>query len=238
MKQDALIEAGLTKNEAKVYLALLKIGSASVSEITRKSGVHRVNVYDVVERLLEKGLINMITRSNKNYYEASNPEELIKIIEQKKEILQEIMPELISDYKEAPEKQEVHFFKGPDGVMTAYYMMLEQKKPIYVIGSSGKTRTFLKHRHIQWDKERFRFKIPVRMLCYESVRESKIGGRGDWKIKFLPDKYKNPALIDICGDLILILLVTDNVQAIVIENKDIANAYMQYFKIMWGIAKD
>src|SRR3989338_5753927 len=196
MKQEALIEAGLTKNEAKVYLALLKIGSASASEITRKSGVHRVNVYDVVHRLIEKGLISMVTRSNKNYYTASNPEELLKMIDNKKEIVQQSIPELLADYKNAPEKQDVHYFKGPDGVITAYYMMLEQKKPIYVIGSSGNTRTFLKHRHIQWDRERYKLKIPIRMLCYESVRTENIGGKGDWKIKFLPDKYKNPALID------------------------------------------
>ena len=74
------------------------------------------------------------------------------------------------------------------------------------------------------------------MICYESVRGNNIGGKGDWKIKFLPDKYKNPALIDICGNLVVIILVTDNVQAIVIDNKEIANAYMQYFKIMWNIA--
>ena len=238
MKQESLIEAGLTKNESKVYLALLKIGSASASEITRKSGVHRVNVYDVVERLMEKGLISMVTRSNKNYYTASNPEELLKMIENKKEMIKQAIPELLADYKNAPEKQDVHYFKGPDGVITAYYMMLGEHKPICVIGSSGKTRTFLKHRHAQWDKERFALKIPVRMLCYESVRGNNIGGKGDWKIRFLPDKYKNPALIDICGDLVVIILVTDNVQAIVIENKEIANAYMQYFKIMWNIAKE
>ena len=81
MKEEALIASGLTRNEAKVYLALLKIGSASVNEITRKSGIHRVNAYDVINRLMEKGLISSTMRANKTYYEAANPEELLKILD-------------------------------------------------------------------------------------------------------------------------------------------------------------
>ena len=53
-----LFEAGLTVNEAKVYIALLERGSSAVNDITKASGVHRVNVYDVIERLQTKGLIS------------------------------------------------------------------------------------------------------------------------------------------------------------------------------------
>ncbi len=236
MKEEALIASGLTKNEAKVYLALLKIGSASVNEITRKSGIHRVNVYDVINRLIEKGLINSIMKANKTYYEASNPEELLKILEQKEHLIKELLPSLMADYKTAPEKQEVHYFKGPDGVITTYHMMLGQRKPIYGIGGSGRNRQFLKHRHLKWDKERIKLGINGKLIYYESAKGKDIGGKG-FELRFLPDKFKNPLMVDICGNLVLLLLATDTISCILIENKQIADAYKKYFDIMWKIAK-
>lgn len=236
MKEEALIAAGLTKNEAKVYLALLKIGSASVNQITRKAGIHRVNVYDVITRLIEKGLISSTMRANKTYYEASDPEELLKILEQKEHLIKEALPSLKEDFKSAPEKQEVHYFKGPDGVIATYYMMLEQKQTIYAIGGSGRNRQFLKHRHVKWDKERIKLGIKGKILYYESVRGKDIGGKG-FELRFLPDKFRNPLMVDICGNLVLLLLATDTISCILIENKEIADAYRKYFNIMWEIAK-
>jgi len=46
MENTELEKIGLSPNEAKCYLALLKEGSASANEISRRSGIHRVSVYD------------------------------------------------------------------------------------------------------------------------------------------------------------------------------------------------
>ena len=236
MKQEALVEAGLTINESKVYLALLGLGEASANEITRKSGVHRVNVYDVIDRLMEKGLVSSVTKTNKKLYSAVDPKELLNIMKRKEAMLQEAMPELELDFKMAPAKQEVRYFKGPEGVITAYYMMLDQKKPIFGIGGSGRNRQFLKHRHTQWDNERKRLGIGGKLIYYEQFRKKDIGGEGI-ELRFLPDEFWNPAMVDICGNLVLILLATDTISCIVIDNKVIADAYKKYFEIMWEISK-
>ena len=237
MSHEALQAAGLTKNESKVYEALLKFGSASANEIAKKSGVHRINVYDCITRLVQKGLVSSVMKTNKRYYEASNPKELLKILELKQEQVEEALPHLLIDYNLRKEKQEVHFFRGPEGVITAYYMILDQKQPLYALGGSGLNRKYLKHRHIKWDKERIKLRIPVNALYYESYRKDKIGTKY-WKIKYLPDKFKNPAMIDICGNLVVILLASEDIMAIVIENKAIADAYRKYFNFMWQFAKN
>ena len=81
MKREQLQKAGLSPNEAKCYLTLLKIGSASANEVSRKSGVHRVSVYDALRGLAEKGLVSQITKANKLLFEAGNPEKIIEIIQ-------------------------------------------------------------------------------------------------------------------------------------------------------------
>ena len=40
MKQQTLMDIGMTKNEAQVYLSLLEMGSAKVVEIANKCKLH------------------------------------------------------------------------------------------------------------------------------------------------------------------------------------------------------
>ena len=106
MKEESLAKLGLSPNESKCYLALLKLGSASANEISRKSGIHRVSVYDALRGLHEKGLVSQITKENKLLFEAGNPEKIMEIIREKEAELQnakQIVPELLLDFKLAKE---------------------------------------------------------------------------------------------------------------------------------------
>ena len=69
-------------------------------------------------------------------------------------------------------------------------------------------------------------------MYYQQFKGKKIGDE-DWEIKFLPDNFQNPAMIDIIGNLVIILLATDEIMAVVIENKLLADAYRQHFKMLW-----
>jgi len=241
MLEQSLIDYGLTRNESKVYLALLKLGSATVVEITQSSGVHRVNVYDVLERLREKGLISMILQSNKRIYEAASPEQLINLVQQKEELINKIMPQLKDQYTMVSFKQQVHNFFGPEGVMRAYYMMLEQKRTLYALGGSGLNRKYLMHRHEMWNKERIKRKIKARGLYYEFTRSKKKDRWSDpsFTVKYMPNKFKTVGMVDVCGDLIVNLIPLEgNIMAIVVENKVLAETYRQFFHFMWSFAKD
>lgn len=239
MKEEALLSAGLTKNESKVYLALLKLGSATAAEITKGSGVHRVNVYDTLERLREKGLISTIFRAKKRIYEAANPEQLIRMVREKEEILNQAMPQLNQEFKLKKEKQKVYHFFGPEGILQAYYMMLEQNETIYALGGSGLNRKYLKHRREIFQKERQKRKVLGKGIYYEFTR-NKMGFEEDplMEVRYLPDEFRTNCMVDICGDLVINLLpIEGNVMAIVIENKALADSYRQFFYFMWQHAK-
>src|SRR3989339_2202512 len=106
MKSEQLEKAGLSPNESKCYISLLKLGATSVNEISRASGIHRVSVYDALRGLREKGLISQITKANKLLFEAGSPEKIIEIVKEKEEQLEEaknIVPELLIEFKGAKE---------------------------------------------------------------------------------------------------------------------------------------
>jgi sugar-specific transcriptional regulator TrmB len=65
MDQKFLEEAGLTPIEVRIYLVLLEKGSIRAGEITRHTGIHRRNVYDAIERLVQKGLVSYIKTNNR-----------------------------------------------------------------------------------------------------------------------------------------------------------------------------
>ena len=54
--QELFQSLGLAKNEAKIYEVLIREGNSPVGKISEKSGIHRRNVYDSLNRLIEKGL--------------------------------------------------------------------------------------------------------------------------------------------------------------------------------------
>lgn len=235
---DKLIELGFALNEAKVYLALVKLGSATTSDITRESGVHRVNVYEIIDKLKHKGLVSSLKKGRKAMYSVGDPKNLLRFVQQKEELAQQMVPELHDLYNLKKQEDEVFYFTGPEGVITAYYMMLEENAPIYAIGASGLMRKFLKHRHARFDQDRITKRIAVKALYYESLRKEKEKHAEKlWQNRFLPDTFKSPAMIDVCGKIVLILLATDTVRAIVIKNQQIADAYRKYFEFMWQFAK-
>ena len=236
LKEDALQGIGLTKNEARVYLALLELKIGTAIEITRKSKVHRVNVYDLLERLREKGLISSILQSNKRVYEVADPQQLGHLLHQKEEALQQIMPQLEQEFKLKKEEQKVFHFLGPEGVMQAYFMLLKEGATLYALGGSGLNRKYLRHRHEMWNKERLQKKIGIKALYFESVRKDKESGWHDTtvQLRYLPDTYKGLGMVDVCGKLIVNLLpVENNIMAIVIENEVLAETYRKLFSFMW-----
>ncbi|MEK6852392.1 MAG: helix-turn-helix domain-containing protein, partial [Nanoarchaeota archaeon] len=117
MDLDKLLkEMGLNEGEIKVYLALLKNGGSLAGRISRFTGVHRRNVYDITERLIQKGVIGYIVKNNRRIFEAVNPEKFLDILKEKESTLLEGMPMLREMYLSKKEKEETKFYKGIDGL--------------------------------------------------------------------------------------------------------------------------
>jgi sugar-specific transcriptional regulator TrmB len=78
---ECLKSLGLTKYEALVYIALLKLESATASEIHEISGVPRASVYTVVDQLLDKGLVSVSQSAPKRFASFSPEDSISKLME-------------------------------------------------------------------------------------------------------------------------------------------------------------
>lgn len=235
MQIEILIQAGLTKNEALIYKALLELGPSLAGQISRKTGLHRRTVYDITEMLIKKGLIGYILKNNRRIFEASNPEKFLDILKEKEESIKKILPEMLSLYSSTQEKQETNFYKGINGLKTVLEDQLQGGKEIMILGASPLAYEILEFYFKWFDIKRKKKKIKSRIIFNESKKKPKIPYS---EIKYLPNKYSSPMAINIYRDKVAIIVwKKENPLAIVIKDKEISEGYRKHFELMWRLAR-
>ncbi|MBW2989318.1 hypothetical protein KY358_03300 [Candidatus Woesearchaeota archaeon] len=245
MEAKKLESLGLSPNESKVYLALLEIGSSTADKISQKSGIHRRTVYDNIEKLLNKGLISYITKANKKYFEAADPNNLKDIIKEKKErvfrqeeVLKGILPELILSQRASKDKQEVSLYKGKEGIKAILKDILRTRKPNCVIGAHS--RKEFKGILERFHDERIRLKIKNRMIFKkEDIKRAKrFSKRQFTDVRVMPTEYTSPIAINVYGDKVgLLIRSVKNPLGILIKNKDTSDGFRAYFEVLWNNCK-
>ncbi len=242
---EVLREIGLSSNEIKVYMALIRLGSTSVTEVMKKSGVHRANIYDSLERLIGKGLVSNVMRLNKKYFECASPRNITAIIKEREKELESIMPELEAIYNQRMEKQEISHFKGKEGIK-AVLRDINNYKSYDAFGiSSNLAKVVEKYYFTQWIRERLEKNLKARMIKSRGDRLTtpNIFGlrayRKLFKVKEVPKEYYTSAATWIYGNKVAIMLESpENPIAVVIDSKEIADGFRKQFENMWKHAKD
>jgi len=84
-----LRELGLSLNEEKVYEVLVRFGKLSASQISREAMVSYGKIYEVLARLESKNLVRIISEKTKKFI-ATNPKNLIALVDKKKKELDSI----------------------------------------------------------------------------------------------------------------------------------------------------
>ncbi len=235
-------QLGLSKNEGKIYETLLEEGEASVSTIAKKANIHRRNVYDSIQRLIEKGLVFEIIQSAESRYQAVDPNKLMEMIQEKEQLLAKIMPQLQETYSKTPHKNEVYIYRGPEGWKNYLRDILRIGEPFYCIGGKGawmdeRVMNFFPH----FTEEMKKRKIECFHLFDHEVKQSKhpITNHVGKNYKFFPKGYSAPASIDIFGDHINIISnihlggMEEDFSFTVIVNQQIADAFRIWFKFMY-----
>lgn len=107
--KEHLKSLGLTKYEALVYIALLRVESASATEIHEISGVPRASVYPVLDKLMRKGLVS-VSHATPKRFTATPPEEgvehLLRQIERDAEAAREGLVAIFESREDREEKKQ------------------------------------------------------------------------------------------------------------------------------------
>ncbi len=121
-----LKKIGLNEKEAKVYLACLEYGPETISNLARFSGQKRPTLYNIVRKLLADGLLVLIRRNRRSFYDAEKPRRLLTTLRAREHELENALPQLekIRNTKQA--QPQVQIFEGLPGVQNVYDEVFEQ----------------------------------------------------------------------------------------------------------------
>lgn len=129
-----LIELGLTVKEANVYIALIQSGDSTADQLAKTTKLNRSTTYVQITLLTERGLVTTFKRGKKTFFSAESPNNLFRIIEQKKQMIthqeseiQQLVPELLKMFGGSVDRPSVRVFEGKEGLISMRNSILDQK---------------------------------------------------------------------------------------------------------------
>ena len=242
-----LKKIGLTDNEITVYLSLLEVGPGPTGIIIKKSQLHSSRVYECLEKLQAKGLVSYVIKANRKHFEVTNPKRLAdyledkqKQIEDEKEEVQKIIPELLAKQNFQKPVQEASIYSGYKGIKSLLENLLEELKKggeYFVFGAEGGMKDILGPYFKLYQKKKQNYKIKSKVIFGKKARSSPLLEEYRGMARFISSQYSSPTDTFIYDDNIIIFVWHERPPfAILIKNKSAAQSYKDYFKILWKTA--
>ena len=126
MIEKLLEELNFTQGESKVYVFLITVKEINAKQISMQTGLSLSKTYEILERLILKGLVTQLSRNNVKYYCSLPLEALNSILENEQENIlkkQKELKKLISKNKKnntVSKSTQIRIFSGYNGIKTFY----------------------------------------------------------------------------------------------------------------------
>ncbi|MEA3248099.1 MAG: helix-turn-helix domain-containing protein [Nanoarchaeota archaeon] len=228
---------GLTKTESTIYLSLLKIGEATAVKLAKETSVHRRTIYDNLNILLKKGLVNFAIKNNVKYFKATNPLAFQGFLEEKEKILSNTLPSLNSFYQNKQTSPQINIHVGIQGAKSIIEEAIQTNKTLYWVGSGlsffdaiGFSRKFIEEKLS---------KTTIKIIQTETLDiKAKLKIFKKENIRLLPKKYLSSIGYLIYDNIVVIGLIQEKeITMIKLTSKDFTTGFKNYFDIMWQIGK-
>jgi len=240
MDTQILQDLGLTQAEIKVYVALLEIGSSGAGHVLEKSGLQNSVVHRALNSLIEKSLINYVLEGRRKIYQATDPENFINFIDEKKRRFDKILPELKKKQRFAKKKKKATIYQGKRGIAEIYNKMVNSSGEYLTFGGGSPCENLM---GTSWwmniHQKRVTNKLKSRQVFDETVRKigKKIDALPKSQVKFLSRDFEQFQETVIVGDKVAINVFSKNPYGFLIEDKVVAEGYRKHFEILWKQAK-
>jgi sugar-specific transcriptional regulator TrmB len=243
-----LKQLGLTPNEIKIYNTLLEIGENTVGPIIKKTGMHRQVAYDALEGLADKKMVVSTTKNNRLYFRVTNPKNILDNIKQQENIARNLVSEISKKLSHQKKGQEIRIYEGDKAyrefVMRQDDLQPENSEYLVVTGAALKFKDIMMKMGVFERSNRIRAKKNIKTrLIFSNIdpEEAKKVKRANSEYRLLPEGFDSPTSFDIWHDCITINFYGSgdgsDMFCIEIRNDDFRKAYINYFNLLWKLAK-
>jgi sugar-specific transcriptional regulator TrmB len=253
-----LQQNGFTKNDAEVYLAILKLKKSNAIEVAEKINIDKTTVYRAIESLSRLGLIASTGGRYNNQLFVKDINKLPALLEQKRASLDQGLQLLNSFVEQLPIKlneeylhSKVTVLQGDDVVKDIYNIRHEKPNSLIREISSdfiqtqvgnGDGQTWNNHEYWNWVIEQRRKQGCFLHLLVDSGDESEYYHRTSDNLfkeaRVVPDDFKITAGMNIFGNKVAIHNTkTVDVVGIIIDDVTISTLCASFFDFVWKRSK-
>jgi len=232
---------GLSTKAAKIYLAALELGEATVQELARKSRLKRTTLYYILDELTVAGVLISTIAGKKVLYTPTEPVMLLKRAKEKISNFEESLGLLEEKVGYVKNKPKIHLFYGVAGFKQAWDIILNTKEKEYRIITDGKGfLDYVKERYIVdgiitkkkisgvLSKQLIVDSEYGRQIVTKDARENRIS-------KFLPAVYKLPFTEVITESVVVFISPRFNNMIFAVEDECFSKTRRAIFESLWQL---
>jgi HTH-type transcriptional regulator, sugar sensing transcriptional regulator len=242
MYEKQLTKAGLTRKQAKVYMACLELGQAKVPDIAKRAEVKRTTAYGILDELTEKGLVSFIKKGKSKIFKAQDPKAVISMIQAQKEAIDSVLPELESIYATYQLRPHMQFFEGRNGIKRIYEDTLtsKEKKVLQIVN----VKDFKNFPGGDFSREYIKKRVSKNIIAYAlhpksgDVYDSTYGQPSielKRQVRYLPPSMFYASMIMIYDHKVAMISTKQENFGFIIESKEFSNTMRAYFDFMWNV---
>jgi len=226
---EALSGLGMTQNEARLYLLLLKGGKAKATDLAARSGMHRRVVYDTLGQLAKKGMVGKAAVGGVLTFTPSPPSSLLSFLDEKRDAMEKVMPSL-SRVFESEKATSASVMHGRQGVKTVLEDILALRADYCVYYGAMQIYDVLPKFMSIFNSKRVKLGIKGRHILLDTplVRErtSKIPFT---QSKFIDPSAPSPGVWWTYADRLVLFLWHAEPTVILIKDEHLAKTFRQTF---------
>lgn len=247
MKLKELKELGLSEGQVSVYSAVLELGIANLNQIHEKTGIERRNIYDILNKLIEKGLISYAVENKKRKYQCTHPNKILEEIDQKEASLDELkkkMPQIKDLFALSKPDIRAEVYRGNEAIKSFLEEVLECKESYWLGGNNFNQRKAVPESLILWFTKWMKRRAEKKHMMYDLIQYgTMLDGlhlndfekqkQAYLKVQRLPKELQFPLVIVIYGNKVAQILWAEQSFAFILESQEIKESFMKYFGYFW-----
>ena len=237
----ALREYGLSDKEIEVYVNLLKVGESSLQEITKKCKCPRTTVYNTLNYLISKGLVSKVDKKHIAYYASTDPIKMKEILERKKLLLEQALPELEALSGTLPKKSKIEVYEGASGIFALYMDVFKENEIKYWFGNFEYLKPAMQHLMPLAREIRVNKRIPAKIILEPSddpvFHTKKYKSITEMRQTSLLKEFPGMVFIYGNGKKTAFFVSPKEMLGFIVENEQVASCMKMIFDLYWKLAK-
>lgn len=227
--------------QSEVYLALLKLGEGTYTEIAHKTGIKRTTLYPIIEKMEKRGLISKSL--DKKTLLPVQPQQLFEKLQNNNLVFFHAISQF-RDLMSQPEKMsKVKFYNGRKGIQQLFLDELasykKQKEKILRTVAGASFYSIDADFRDQYAIKRQETGINTKIIASSDLKEYVKKYQKQFsmqEVKFLPGNLgsitgrisASPSRISLIG------FSKDN-SGVMIESQEVAETFIKFFDYIWGL---